>query len=112
MLAVVLCVPQSRYNMKICFSSGEYDDHQIHMYCEVPSLEWVKLKLQQWVDEHPKVWDRYNFSVALFLDWLLTHDECVFVKLDFEVCFLGSYDFSDMDKSVRPTKNLEIDDHT
>lgn len=104
MLTVVACVPQSRYNMKIYFSSGQYDDYQTHMYCKVPNLEWVKVKLQQWVDEHPKVWDRYNFSVALFLDWLFTHDECVLVKLDFTECWLGAYDLTDINESIRPTK--------
>ena len=90
--------------MKIYFTSGEYDDYQAHMYCEVPSLDWVKLKLQQWVDEHPKVWTRYNFSVTLFLDWLCTHDECVVVKLGFEECWLGTYDLTDIPESVRPSK--------
>ena len=90
--------------MKICFSSGEYDDYEINLYCEVPNIEWVKLKLQQWVDEHPKVWNRYTFSVALFLNWLCTHDECVVVNLGFTECWLGSYDLTDIHESIRPSK--------
>ena len=92
--------------MKIAFSSGEYDDYSIIIYCEVPSIAWVKTKLQQWADANPTQWKRYVFSQMKFVDWLLSHEECVQTNTDFEDLHLGSYHLNEVDEAIRPTKKI------
>ncbi len=92
--------------MKIAFSAGEYDDYYIIIYCFVPSITWVKTKLQEWANENPKQWEKFTFSQMKFIDWLLSHEECVQTNTDFTELHLGSYHLNEVEEAIRPTRKI------
>ena len=88
--------------MKIMFSSGEYDDYSVLGYFEVPGLNWVRDKLQQWLESNPNDRNMYCFREGAFVEWLSHQEECKQIDNGFTECYLGAYSVKEVDKAIRP----------
>jgi hypothetical protein len=93
--------------MKIAFSAGEYSDYYIVGYYEVPSMPWIKERLQQWMNDHPTQWQKYNFKQRDFVTWLTTWPEVEDLGVDITEVHLGDYSCLDVDERIMPTETPE-----
>ncbi len=108
--------------MKIAFSTGEYSDYYILGYYDVPSVDWIKEKLQQWVDDNPRCWENktyygpdgdysHGFMPAAFVNWVVKHEECIDLSSDITEIHLGDYgSIKDIDEKIRPTKKEHVEE--
>jgi hypothetical protein len=80
--------------MRILLTNGEYSDYAVDGLYEMPSVDWLREKLEEWLAQHPDQRERYHFREREFVQWLETFQECV--QLPYREAHIGSYSTAEL----------------
>jgi hypothetical protein len=80
--------------VRILLTNGEYSDYMVDGLYEMPSVDWLREKLEEWLTQHPGQRKEYHFKEQEFAEWLGTLPGCV--RLPYREAHIGSYSTAEL----------------
>jgi hypothetical protein len=80
--------------MRVLLTNGEYSDYMVDGLYEIPSVDWLREKLEEWLVQHPDQRRKYHFKEREYVKWLETLPECV--RLPYCEAHIGSYSTAEL----------------